>query len=163
MDIKKFYADTGSDYQAALSIMMNDVLIERMIKKFMENNSYNQIIAQIQPSDWAQNSTFAIAKTRKQPKGLITRVFICLWPRWTLVAVRASLVGVCGAPLHCGARAPLCSSLSWRPVRAQSLRCPGLVGLQQVTSSQTRDQTCVPCIGRWILNHITREVPFVRF
>ena len=28
--------------------------------------------SQIQPSDWAQNSTFAIAKTRKQPKGPLT-------------------------------------------------------------------------------------------
>ena len=27
-------------------------------------------------------------------------------------------------------------------------------------SSPTRDQTCIPCIGRWILNHwTTREVP----
>ena len=44
MDIKKFYIDTGSDYQAALSIMMNDMLIERLIKKFMDNNSYQAII-----------------------------------------------------------------------------------------------------------------------
>ena len=44
MDIKKFYELTGSDYQAALSIMMNDVLIERMIKKFMSNNVYHSII-----------------------------------------------------------------------------------------------------------------------
>ena len=35
----------------------------------------------------------------------------------------------------------------------------GLVALQHVGSSQTRDQTRVPCIGRWILNHCaTREV-----
>ena len=27
-------------------------------------------------------------------------------------------------------------------------------------SSLTRDQSCIPCIGRWILHHwITREVP----
>ena len=44
MDIKKFYEETNSNYQAALSIMMNDALIERMIKKFMENNAYNAII-----------------------------------------------------------------------------------------------------------------------
>ena len=31
---------------------------------------------------------------------------------------------------------------------------------RHVESSWTRDRTCVPCIGRWILNHwITREVP----
>ena len=33
-----------------------------------------------------------------------------------------------------------------------------------VESSQTRDQTCVPCTGRWILIHcITGEVPLVAF
>ena len=38
-------------------------------------------------------------------------------------------------------------------------RGTGLVALQPVGSSQTRDQTCVPCIGRRILNHWTnREV-----
>ena len=36
----------------------------------------------------------------------------------------------------------------------------GLVALWHVGSSQTMDRTCVPCIGRWILNHCTtREVP----
>ena len=44
MNIRKFYEDTNSNYNAALSIMMNDMLIERMIKKFMDNNSYNAII-----------------------------------------------------------------------------------------------------------------------
>ena len=35
----------------------------------------------------------------------------------------------------------------------------GLVALRHVESSQTRDQTRVPCIGRWILNHwTTKEV-----
>jgi len=38
----------------------------------------------------------------------------------------------------------------------------GLVYLQQVESSQTRDQTHVPCIGRWSLNHRTiREVQMI--
>ena len=36
----------------------------------------------------------------------------------------------------------------------------GLVALQHVGSSQTRDRTCVLCIGGWILIHCTtREVP----
>ena len=36
----------------------------------------------------------------------------------------------------------------------------GLVALWHMGSSWTRDGTCVPCIGRWILNHCaTREVP----
>ena len=35
----------------------------------------------------------------------------------------------------------------------------GLAAPQHVGSSQTRDQTCAPCIGRWILVHCTsREV-----
>ena len=44
MDIKKFYELAGGDYQAAVSIMMNDALIERMIHKFMGNNSYQAIV-----------------------------------------------------------------------------------------------------------------------
>ena len=36
----------------------------------------------------------------------------------------------------------------------------GLVALQHVGSFQIRDQTHVPCLGRWILKHrATREVP----
>ena len=37
--------------------------------------------------------------------------------------------------------------------RAQYLWHTGLVAPQHMGSSQTRAQTCVPCIGRWILNH----------
>ena len=41
----------------------------------------------------------------------------------------------------------------------QWLQCTGLVALQCVESSWIRDQTCVSCTGRRILNHwITREV-----
>ena len=46
----------------------------------------------------------------------------------------------------------------WRSgsaVGALGLSCP-----QHVGSSQTRERTCVPCIGKWILNHwTTRERP----
>ena len=36
----------------------------------------------------------------------------------------------------------------------------GLVAPQNMESSQTRDLTCVPCIGRWTLNYWTHsEVP----
>ena len=34
----------------------------------------------------------------------------------------------------------------------QWLQCMGLAALRHVVSSQTRDQTHVPGIGRWILN-----------
>ena len=40
----------------------------------------------------------------------------------------------------------------------------GLVVPQHVESSQTRDQTCVPCIGRQILILCTtREIPVIYF
>ena len=43
--------------------------------------------------------------------------------------------------------------------RLQELWHMGLAALQHVGSSQTRDRTCVPCIGRQILIHCTtREV-----
>ena len=76
-----------------------------------------------------------------------------------------------GATLRCGARAPYCSGFScyraWSlgtralvvaALRLSSCSAWGLVALQHVGSSRTRDQTCVPCIGRRILNHCgTRE------
>ena len=51
----------------------------------------------------------------------------------------------------------------WR-IWASVVVCTGLVVPQHVGSFQTRDQTCVPCIGRWTLNHCTtREVPKLNF
>ena len=42
----------------------------------------------------------------------------------------------------------------------QGLPCMSFVAPWHVESFWTRDQTCVPCIGRWILYHWTsREVP----
>ena len=48
--------------------------------------------------------------------------------------------------------------------QARLLWHTGLVSLLHVESSQIRDQTCVPCIGRQILIHCTprEEPPFVR-
>ena len=49
-------------------------------------------------------------------------------------------------------------------VQAQQLWCTGLVAPWHVGSSRTRAQTCVPCIGRQILNHCTtRKVPHFLF
>ena len=75
MDIKKFYQDTGSNYQAALSIMMNDALIERMIKKFMDNNSYLGIIDAYNANDIKE--VFALAHSFKGVTGnlSLTRLF----------------------------------------------------------------------------------------
>ena len=61
-----------------------------------------------------------------------------------LIAV-ASLVGSMGSGV-------------WS-VQAQQLWPESLAALRHVGSSQTKDQTCVPCIGRQILNHWTRDVP----
>ena len=59
----------------------------------------------------------------------------------------------------CGAWAPHCCGFSCCRTWAQSLWLTGLVALRPVWSSWTRDRTCVPCIGRQILNHWTiREV-----
>ena len=59
----------------------------------------------------------------------------------------------------CGSRAQQLWLTGSRP-QAQQLWCMGLVDLRHVGSSQTRDRTRVPCIGRRVLNHCaTREVP----
>ena len=53
----------------------------------------------------------------------------------------------------------LFQSLGSRAHGLSSCSTQGSVALRHVESSQTRDQTRVPCIDRWILNHwITREV-----
>ena len=67
------------------------------------------------------------------------------------------------ATLGCGGRASHCSGFSvWS--MGSGARAPGAalrasVALQHVESFQTRGQTRVPCIGRWMLNPWTaREV-----
>ena len=53
---------------------------------------------------------------------------------------------------RCRAQAP--------DAQAQQLWLTGPVAPRHVESSQTRARTCVPCIGRQILNHCaTREAP----
>ena len=69
-----------------------------------------------------------------------------------------------GVTLHCGAWASHCGGFSCYGARALAtwawqLWFVGLVASGHVASSQTRDRTSVPCIGRQILNHwTTREV-----
>ena len=61
----------------------------------------------------------------------------------------------------CGTRAQQLWLVGSR-VQAQQLWLMCLVALWHVGSSQTRDQTRLPCTGRWILNYCTtREVPGV--
>ena len=57
-----------------------------------------------------------------------------------------------------------CAGFSSCGTHAQQLWCMGLGAPWQVGSSRIRDRTCVPCIGRRILNHCdTREVSCVHF
>ena len=87
----------------------------------------------------------------------LCRVFIAA-SRVCLAAVSGLLsVEVCGLPVVLG-KPPHISCVDHRLQRA------GLVAMRHVGSSQSRDQTCVPCIGRWILNHwTTRETPSLVF
>ena len=74
------------------------------------------------------------------------------------VSVRGLLIVVASLFVDHGfqARAGFSSCGEW----AQQLWYKGLVAPRHVGSSWTRDLTCVPCIGRWILNHCTtREAP----
>ena len=54
---------------------------------------------------------------------------------------------------HCGARALGRAGFTSGSPQAGSLQHMGLVTLRHMGSSQTRDRTHVPCIGRPILNH----------
>ena len=75
----------------------------------------------------------------------------------------------CGATLLCGMWASHCSGLScyrawalgtWVSVQ---LWLAGLVAPWHVRSSQTRDRTCVPCIGRWVPIHQGSISPYPYF
>ena len=71
---------------------------------------------------------------------------------------RAQALGYSGSVIvvirlsSCGAQGQQLQLLGSR-AQAQQLLCLGLVALQHGGSSQTRDQTCVSCIGRQILYH----------
>ena len=109
--------------------------------------------------------------------GLLCQVyfFLFFWLRWVFVAARKlSLVAASGgySSLRCAGLSLWWLLLWWSTgyrhvgfsscsMWAQQLWHKGLVTPQHVGSSQTRDRTCVPCIGRQILNHhATREIPW---
>ena len=78
-------------------------------------------------------------------------------PQWLLLWTQA--LGLV-AFSNCSAWVPWLRIPSWRS-RARSLSQEGLVAPQNVGSPQIGDQTCVSCIGGWILYHwATREVQF---
>ncbi len=53
MDIKKFYVSVNGNYEEALALMMNDAFIERMLKKFFNDNSYEEIISCYKNKDFS--------------------------------------------------------------------------------------------------------------
>ena len=66
------------------------------------------------------------------------------------------LLSNCGVQASCWGLFSHCRA--WPPtVPLQELWHTGSVAPRRVGSSQTRDQTGVPCITRWILNHWTTE------
>ena len=52
MDVKQFYQEINGSYQNALSIMINDALIARMLSKFINNNSCDAIISNYEKKDF---------------------------------------------------------------------------------------------------------------
>ena len=86
-----------------------------------------------------------------------------------MAAHRLSLVVVSGASLQlwCEGLSLWWLLLLWRMgsrvLGLQWLQHVGLVTLRHVGSSLSRDQTHVPCIGRWILNHWTTKETRDRF
>ena len=108
---------------------------------------------------------------------MILYLFACLfWLRWVVTAVLSLswVVGSGDPSLQCagfslwwflllpsGALGPQVSVVvAYRLI----LLCGYSVAWGYSESSWTRDQTHVPCIGRWILNHwTTREIPFSWF
>ena len=99
--------------------------------------------------------------------------FLNNWAALGLIAARLSAVSVsggcsscstqashCGGPRGAEQRCPGCKlRYAVSRARAQQLRGAGFLAPQHVGSSQTRDHTYVPCIGRQTLNgQTTREV-----
>ena len=105
------------------------------------------------------------------------RIFHC--SVWALCCGACRLLSSCGtwAPEHTGSAVValgLSSCGTWAPEHVGSLlvarRLSSCIVRAQLPrgvwdlSTPTRDQTHIPCIGRWILNHwTTREVPISHF
>ena len=118
-------------------------------------------------------SFFTLSKQSKRPPQLDSNhslfyfIYIYRLHRVFMASHELSLVAASGGYSSCTG-----FSLQWlilwipgsRAFGLQQLGCMGLVTSRLVESSRTRDQTCVPCIGRWILNHLTtRKVLFYTF
>ena len=67
MDVKGFYTEIGGNYKDALAIMMNDMLISRMLSKFINGDSVPQMISQYEQKDY--RALFASAHSLKGVAG----------------------------------------------------------------------------------------------
>lgn len=67
MNVKQFYIDIGGNYNDALAIMMNDVLIARMLTKFINGNSCEEMVALYEKRDY--RSLFTAAHSLKGVAG----------------------------------------------------------------------------------------------
>ena len=84
--------------------------------------------------------------------------YVLIWRKFKDIMFFVSCFGCAASLLLCKVFLLLQSTHS-RAHRLQYLWHTSLVALWNVKSSWTRDQTCVPCIGTWILSHWSiREV-----
>ena len=67
MNVKQFYLDINGSYEDAIAIMMNEMLIAKMLGKFMANNAFDEIISDYEKKDY--RSLFAAAHSYKGVTG----------------------------------------------------------------------------------------------
>ena len=67
MNVRQFYIEINGSYNDALAIMMNDFFIAKMITKFINNNSCEQMISLYEQKDY--RALFAAAHTLKGVTG----------------------------------------------------------------------------------------------
>ena len=67
MNVRQFYIEINGSYDDALAIMMSDFFIAKMITKFINNNSCEQMISLYEQKDY--RALFAAAHTLKGVTG----------------------------------------------------------------------------------------------
>ena len=63
MDVKDCYTEFEGNYEDALNRLMNDALIEKFLKKFLNDDSYNSLSVSIENRDY--HEAFKAAHTLK--------------------------------------------------------------------------------------------------
>lgn len=67
MNVKQFYLEVNGNYNNALSIMMNDILISKMLTKFISSDTLDQLVSLYEQKDY--RSLFAAAHSLKGVAG----------------------------------------------------------------------------------------------